>query len=82
MTTAILANRSATISELKKNPTATVMSAGGRPVAILNHSKPSFYCIPAELYAAMLDAIEDRELATIVRSRQDEDEVDVSWENL
>ncbi|WP_405055673.1 type II toxin-antitoxin system Phd/YefM family antitoxin [Kosakonia radicincitans] len=51
-------------------------------MAILNHSKPSFYCIPAELYAAMLDAIEDRELANIVRSRQDEDEVDVSWENL
>lgn len=81
MITAILANRSATISELKKSDGDSDVSRG-RPVAILNHSKPSFYCIPAELYAAMLDAIEDRELANIVRSRQDEDEVDVSWENL
>ena len=63
-------------------PTATVMSAGHRPVAILKHGKPSFYCVPAELYVAMLDAIEDFALANIVRSREDEDAMDINWENL
>ncbi len=63
-------------------PTATVMSAGHRPVVILKHGKPSFNCVPEELYVAMLDAIEDCELANIVRSREDEDAIDINWENL
>ncbi|CFQ85020.1 stbd replicon stabilization protein (antitoxin to StbE) [Yersinia frederiksenii] len=82
MATTILADRSASISELKRNPTATMQSAGGRPVAILNHSKPAFYCVPAELYAAMLDLIEDRELALLVKNRLNEEEVEVKWEDL
>lgn len=60
----------------------TAISAGHRPVAILKHGKPSFYCAPAELYVAMLDAIEDFELANIVRSREDEDAVDINWEQV
>lgn len=36
-------------------------------MAIMKHGKPSFYCVPAELYVAMLDAIEDCELCSIHR---------------
>ncbi|WP_413735524.1 type II toxin-antitoxin system Phd/YefM family antitoxin [Sodalis sp. RH21] len=82
MTTAIYADRSASISELKKNPTATVKSGDGRPVAIMNHSKPAFYCVPASLYEKMLEIIEDRQLARVVRSRLDEEDIEVSWEDL
>ncbi len=82
MTSAIYADRSASISELKKNPTATVKSGDGRPVAIMNHSKPAFYCVPASLYEKMLEIIEDRQLARVVRSRLDEEDIEVSWEDL
>jgi len=44
----ILANSPASISELKKNPIAIVSAGEGFPVAILNHDRPAFYCIPAE----------------------------------
>ncbi|PJM62424.1 antitoxin, partial [Bacillus subtilis] len=52
----ILSDTSASVSELKKNPMATVNAGDGYPVAILNRNQPAFYCVPAELYEQMLDA--------------------------
>jgi antitoxin StbD len=69
---AVLANCSASISELKRNPTALIDKAEGEPVAILNHNKPTAYLIPAETYEALLDSIEDYQLGIIVRERQNE----------
>ncbi len=68
----IHANLSVSISELKKNPTATLKQARGKPVAILNHNIPMAYLIPADVYAAMLDILEDYELAEIVKERRKE----------
>ena len=69
---AVLANCSASISELKRNPSALIEQADGEPVAILNHNKPTAYLIPAETYEALLDSIEDYQLGIIVRDRQNE----------
>lgn len=69
---AVLANCSASISELKRNPTALIDQADGEPIAILNHNKPTAYLIPAETYEALLDSIEDYQLRIIVRERQNE----------
>lgn len=68
----VLANCSASISELKKNPSALIEQAEGEPIAILNHNKPTAYLIPAETYEALLDGIEDYQLGIIVRERQNE----------
>ncbi|QZY93060.1 type II toxin-antitoxin system Phd/YefM family antitoxin (plasmid) [Pantoea dispersa] len=65
----ILSDTSASVSELKKNPMATVSAGDGFPVAILNRNQPAFYCVPAELYEQMLDAIDDQELVRLVRGR-------------
>lgn len=78
----ILADRSASISELKKNPSGIIAAANGHPVAILNHNKPAFYCITPALFALMLEAVEDFRLAALVSSRMDEEDVEVSWEDL
>jgi antitoxin StbD len=67
---AVLANCSASISELKRNPSALIEQAEGEPVAILNHNKPTAYLIPAETYEALLESIEDYQLGIIVRERQ------------
>jgi len=73
----ILSDTSASVSELKKNPMATVNAGAGLPVAILNRNQPAFYCIPAELYEKMLDALDDQELAKLVEQRREQPLVDI-----
>ena len=68
----VLANCSASISELKRNPSALIDQSEGEPIAILNHNKPTAYLIPAETYEALLDSIEDYQLGIIVKERQNE----------
>lgn len=66
----ILANYSASISELKKNPTALLNEADGEAIAILNHNKPAAYLVPAETYELLMDMLDDYELAMLVESRR------------
>jgi len=68
----VLSSCSASISELKKNPTALLNEAEGSPIAILNHNVPAAYLIPAETYEWLMDKLEDSELAQIVRDRASE----------
>lgn len=82
MSSQILADVAASVSELKKNPMATVASGEGFPVAILNHNEPVFYCVPAAAYAALMDKLEDMELAAVVKERQNQPEVAVQWDEL
>jgi antitoxin StbD len=68
----ILADYTASISELKKSPTKVLNEAHGEPVAILNHNTPEAYLIPANAYEALIDTLEDIELSEIVKKRQGE----------
>lgn len=68
----VLASRSASISELKKNPSALIEQSDGEPIAILNHNRPTAYLIPAKTYEALLEKIEDYQLGLIVQERQHE----------
>jgi antitoxin StbD len=68
----ILAECSASISELKKNPSALIEQSDGEPIAILNHNRPTAYLIPAETYEAILEKIEDYQLGLIIKERQNE----------
>jgi antitoxin StbD len=65
----ILMEMTASISELKKNPLATVAAGDGFPVAILNRNEPVFYCVPAKVYVALMDKLEDVELNFIADVR-------------
>lgn len=66
----ILADVTASVSELKRNPMGTVAAGEGAPVAILNRNAPVFYCVPASAYEAMMNRIEDMELNAIADARQ------------
>lgn len=68
----VLADCSASISELKKNPTALLNEADGSAIAILNHNKPAAYLVPAETYEFLMDMLDDYELAKLVESRRNE----------
>ena len=78
----VLADCSASISELKKNPTALLNEADGAAIAILNHNKPAAYLVPAETYEFLMDHIEDLELLSIVEQRKNEATVKVSLNDL
>ena len=65
----ILVETTASVSELKKNPMATVAAGEGFPVAILSHNEPAFYCVPARAYEALMDKLEDMELNSIADAR-------------
>ena len=69
------------VSELKKNPMATVSAGEGYPVAILNRNQPAFYCVPAELYERMLDALDDQELVKLVTERSSQSLHDVDLDS-
>lgn len=76
----ILADVSAGISELKKNPMSVVEQGEGAPVAILNRNEPVFYAVPAEAdvdqelnqrATVKLDAIENAFARAFERAQQE-----------
>jgi len=82
MVHSVLAEVTTSISELKKNPMAVVEQGEGFPVAVLNRNQPAFYCVPAEAYEALMDKLEDVELAAIVEARKDQKEIAVTLDEL
>ncbi len=78
----ILAETSASVSELKKNPMGTVAAGEGMPVAILNRNEPAFYCVPAKAYEALMDRLEDLELNAIADARKGQSIVKVKFDDL
>ena len=69
MSSIILAETTASVSELKKNPMGTVAAGDGFPVAILNRNETAFYCVPAKAYEALMDKLEDIELNAVSDAR-------------
>lgn len=82
MTTRILADVAASITEFKANPMKVATSAYGEPVAILNRNEPAFYCVPAEAYEIMMDKLEDLELLSLAKERVNEKSISVSIDDL
>ncbi|MFT6551956.1 MAG: antitoxin StbD [Zhongshania marina] len=82
MITSILTECTISITELKKNPMAVVNGTEGFPVAVLNRNQPAFYCVPVAAYEAMIDRLEDLELAALVLERENDPEVEVAISDL
>lgn len=78
----ILADKAVSVSELKKNPSAVLNGAQGGPVAVLNHNRVMGYMVPAEVFEALMERLDDLELAEIVRARSHEKPVPVSLDDL
>ena len=80
----VLADCSASISELKQNPSGLLNEADGAPIAILNHNKPTAYLVPAETYEHLMELLDDYELSKIIESRRGElsDAIEMSLDEL
>jgi antitoxin StbD len=70
MARTILVPTVADLSELKKDPVATVAAGEGLPVAIVSRNRPAFYCVPAALFEAIFERIEDLELTILADGRE------------
>jgi antitoxin StbD len=82
MSNLILAETTASVSELKKNPMGTVAAGEGFPVAILNRNAPAFYCVPAKAYEALMEKLEDIELNAIADAREGQPVIRVKLDEL
>jgi antitoxin StbD len=82
MASVILAEMTASVSELKRNPMGTVAAGEGATVAILNRNEPAFYCVPARAYEAMLERLDDIELNAIADARSHQPIVKVTLDEL
>jgi antitoxin StbD len=82
MTTRILAELATSITELKANPMKAVASGHGMPIAVLNRNEPAFYCVPADAYEQLMDKLEDLELLSLAKERENEPAVKVSLNDL
>lgn len=73
---------SASITDLKRSPSSVMEGADGEAVAILNHNKVMAYLVPATVYEAMMDRLDDLKLVEIARSRAGERGVAVDLDDL
>lgn len=81
-TNAIYASATVSITELRRNPGLVIEEAGDSPVAILNHNRATAYLVPADAFEAMLERLEDADLAEIVRKRRGGKTLKVSLDDL
>ncbi|WP_432668464.1 type II toxin-antitoxin system Phd/YefM family antitoxin [Pseudomonas umsongensis] len=78
----VLADVAVSVSELKKNPSAVLSGAHGCPVAVLNHNRVMGYMVPADVFEAMMERLDDLDLAELVRARRHETPVPVELDDL
>ncbi|MDP4024313.1 antitoxin [Methylobacterium sp. NEAU 140] len=78
----VLANLAVSVTDLEKSPAAILDNAHGEPVAILKDDRILAYMVPPAAYEAMLELIDDAELAALIRDRAGEVPVKVALDDL
>lgn len=79
----ILANRSVSVTELKRDPSHIGrLAEEGGPVVVLCNSKPAFYCVSVEDYNAMIEKLDDTSLNALAEQRKDQKRIRVNPEEL
>lgn len=69
----ILANKTISITELKKNPSCAINQAEQETVAVLRHNTPAAYLLSPKLYEKLINILEDYELGMAIKERQNEE---------
>nr|WP_199772687.1 type II toxin-antitoxin system Phd/YefM family antitoxin [Pseudomonas fluorescens] len=72
-----MADVAVSVSELKKNPSSVLSGANGLPVAVLNHNRVVGYMVPANVYEAMVERLDELELVQLVKARLEANETPV-----
>jgi len=75
-------NVTVSLPELQADPLKVVANAQGQTVAVLDHNQPVFYCVPAEVYEAILERLDDMALLEVVNSRIHEPTIKITLDEL
>jgi len=81
----VYSDKTVSVSEFKRNPSAVLREAEGETLAVLNRNQVDFYAVPAKLYeqmALLLEDMEDREMAAIALSRMDDPTIPIDIDDL
>jgi len=70
------------VSDLKKNPSQVMAQADGQAVAVLNHNRVMAYMVPAARFEAMMERLNDLDLAKTIQDRADEQPIRISLDEL
>ena len=65
----IYAEKTVSVTELKRNFSNILTQAEGDPVAVLNHNRPEAYLLAAAHYEQLLDRLEDLEDMKLMQER-------------
>ena len=73
----IFATQTASISELKANPSALIKQSDGESIAILNHNKPVAYLVSSDVFERMIEAMDDMALSQTVSARMNDGQTSI-----
>lgn len=79
---AILANRSVSVTELKRSFSEIINQADDGAIAVLNHNKPEAYLLPARMFERLMAHLEDLEDIKLVQERANGPFVEVNLADL
>lgn len=78
----IYANKTVSVTELKRNLATVLSQAEREAIAILNHNKPEAYLLSAKHYERLLELLEDVEDAQLIQQRANGPFVEVALNEL
>lgn len=78
----IHANKTVSVTELKRSLSAVLRDAGDDPVAVLSHNRPEAYLLSATYFEQLMERLEDLEDAQLISERADGPFVDVDINEL
>lgn len=79
---AILANRSVSVTELKRSFSEIISRADDGAIAVLNHNKPEAYLLPARMFERLMAHLEYLEDIKLVQERANGPFVEVNLADL
>jgi antitoxin StbD len=77
----LFANRSISVTELKRSPTSAIEQAGTEAVAVLNHNRPAAYLVPAATYQNMLAQLQVQQWRSAIEVSRADPRPDMSEED-
>ncbi len=78
----VYAEKTVSVTELKRNFSAILSQAEDDPVAVLNHNRPEAYLLSAAHYERLLERLEDLEDIKLVQERSGGPFVEVALNEL
>ena len=75
-------SRTISVTDLRRDPSGVLESAGDMPIAVLNHNRPTAYLLSAKAYETLLEKLDDVSLINLVKSRRGGKTVKVTLEDL